>query len=275
MKKIFDIELGHYRIVNEDDNTGFAASESPQNQEGEQKAEDVQKQQQQDAQQEMNKSVEQNEKIQQINVELDAENKRYAAQKQTVVNTYNSQKQAAQDILTAATDAASDSDTESLYDKVATSRDVIAARKKILDLDMKFAEDINNIELNHARKVNTIENNRLQILSRMNNEGFLRLPEKYHFLNESNVQQAKIYLNNLVRNDDDFIIRDMNGFKRVFKDSDMVYGKDKTGYYVLCVDTDDFNKLYNTMEEAGYLRDEIFSTVMPQVLDRSGMLTDK
>lgn len=67
----------------------------------------------------------------------------------------------------------------------------------------------------------------------------------------------------------------MNGFKRVFKDSDMVYGKDKTGYYVLCVDTDDFNKLYNTMEEAGYLRDEIFSTVMPQVLDRSGMLTDK
>jgi uncharacterized protein YlbG (UPF0298 family) len=47
----------------------------------------------------------------------------------------------------------------------------------------------------------------------------------------------------------------MNGFKRVFKDSDMVYGKDKTGYYVLCVDTDDFNKLYNTMEEAGYLRD--------------------
>lgn len=275
MKKIFDIELGHYRIVNEDDNTGFAASESPQNQEGERKAEDVQKQQQQDAQPEMNKSVEQNEKIQQINVELDAENKRYAAQKQTVVNTYNSQKQAAQDILTAATDAASDSDTESLYDKVATSRDVIAARKKILDLDMKFAEDINNIELNHARKVNTIENNRLQILSRMNNEGFLRLPEKYHFLNESNVQQAKIYLNNLVRNDDDFIIRDMNGFKRVFKDSDMVYGKDKTGYYVLCVDTDDFNKLYNTMEEAGYLRDEIFSTVMPQVLDRSGMLTDK
>lgn len=275
MKKIFDIELGHYRIVNEDDNTGFAASESPQNQEGEQKAEDVQKQQQQNAQQEMNKSVEQNEKIQQINVELDAENKRYAAQKQTVVNTYNSQKQAAQDILTAATDAASDSDTESLYDKVATSRDVIAARKKILDLDMKFAEDINNIELNHARKVNTIENNRLQILSRMNNEGFLRLPEKYRFLNESNVQQAKIYLNNLVRNDDDFIIRDMNGFKRVFKDSDMVYGKDKTGYYVLCVDTDDFNKLYNTMEEAGYLRDEIFSTVMPQVLDRSGMLTDK
>lgn len=275
MKKIFDIELGHYRIVNEDDNTGFAASESPQNQEGEQKAEDNQKQQQQNAQPEMNKSVEQNEKIQQINVELDAENKRYAAQKQTVVNTYNSQKQSAQDILTAATDAASDSDTESLYDKVATSRDVIAARKKILDLDMKFAEDINNIEVNHARKVNTIENNRLQILSRMNNEGFLRLPEKYHFLNESNVQQAKIYLNNLVRNDDDFIIRDMNGFKRVFKDSDMVYGKDKTGYYVLCVDTDDFNKLYNTMEEAGYLRDEIFSTVMPQVLDRSGMLTDK
>lgn len=274
MRKIFDIELGHYRTVNEDDNTGFAASESPQNQEGEQKAEQNQ-QQQQNVQQEQNKSVEQNEKIQQINVELDAENKRYAAQKQTVTNTYNVQKQSAQDILTAATDAASDSDTTSLYDKVATSRDVIAAKKKILDLDMKFAEDINNIELNHARKVNTIENNRLQILSQLNNEGFLRLPEKYHFLNESNVQQAKIYLNNLVRNEDDFIIRDMNGFKRVFKDSELVYGKDKTGYYVLCVDTDDFNKLYGTMEEAGYLRDEIFSTVMPQVLDRSGMLTDK
>lgn len=274
MRKIFDIELGHYRTVNEDDNTGFAASESPQNQEGEQKAEQNQ-QQQQNVQQEQNKSVEQNEKIQQINVELDAENKRYAAQKQTVTNTYNVQKQSAQDILTAATDAASDSDMTSLYDKVATSRDVIAAKKKILDLDMKFAEDINNIELNHARKVNTIENNRLQILSQLNNEGFLRLPEKYHFLNESNVQQAKIYLNNLVRNEDDFIIRDMNGFKRVFKDSELVYGKDKTGYYVLCVDTDDFNKLYGTMEEAGYLRDEIFSTVMPQVLDRSGMLTDK
>lgn len=94
MRKIFDIELGHYRIVNEDDNTGFAASESPQNQEGEQKAEQNQ-QQQQTVQQEQNKSVEQNEKIQQINVELDAENKRYAAQKQTVTNTYNAQKQSA------------------------------------------------------------------------------------------------------------------------------------------------------------------------------------
>lgn len=62
MRKIFDIELGHYRTVNEDDNTGFAASESPQNQEGEQKAEQNQ-QQQQNVQQEQNKSVEQNEKI--------------------------------------------------------------------------------------------------------------------------------------------------------------------------------------------------------------------
>lgn len=150
--------------------------------------------------------------------------------------------------------------SHSVYDPVHTNVNVLNIKKKIIELDYKYAQDIHRIE-----------DNRLQILRRMANESFT-IPEKYSHLNESNIHQAKIYMGNLIQNDEYHIIKDMRDFKKVFGKSEMLYGKDQNGYYVVCIDQDDFNKMYSTLQEEGYLRDEIISTVMPQILNRSTMI---
>lgn len=151
--------------------------------------------------------------------------------------------------------------SDKVYDPIRTNSNVLNIQKKIIDLDFKYAQDINRIE-----------NNRLQILRRMANESY-ELPAKYRHLNESNIHQAKIYVNKLVQNDEYHLMKGMSDFKKVFSDSELVYGKDKNGYYVLCIDQDDFNKMYDTLQEEGYLRDEIISTIMPQILDRSSIIS--
>ena len=69
--------------------------------------------------------------------------------------------------------------------------------------------------------------------------------------------------------DDDHILKGMVDFKRAFKDTDLLYGKDRNGYFLIAVDKEDLDKVYDTLEELGYLRDEIIDTFIPQVLDRT------
>ena len=69
--------------------------------------------------------------------------------------------------------------------------------------------------------------------------------------------------------DDDHILKGMADFKRAFKDTDLLYGKDRNGYFLIAVDKEDLDKVYDTLEELGYLRDEIIDTFIPQVLDRT------
>lgn len=81
----------------------------------------------------------------------------------------------------------------------------------------------------------------------MNNEGFSELPEKYRYLNEDGLERARIYVNGLIGEDDDYLLHNMNDFRYVFENSGLVYGKNRRGYYVLCVDNDDVNRLYETL----------------------------
>lgn len=264
-QKIYDIRLGHYVTLNEaDGDTSFNAGEDS----GEKTATapDTSANIQQ-AVQDVNKSVDENPQIQQLNVELNAENKRYEQLKQSLTNTFNTQRQQTNDVLVSARDAASAQDTLSAYDKVSTNRDVLLAQQKIADMNLKYAQDLNRIELEHATKLHQIECNRIQLLSKMNNEGFSRLPGKYQSLNEQSLQQAKIYVNSLIG--EDCIIRTMNDFKYVFEQSGLLYGKDRNGYYIVAVDNDDTNHIFECLENVGYHHDDVFSMVMSQTLNRT------
>ena len=95
------------------------------------------------------------------------------------------------------------------------------------------------------------------------------LPEKYKYLTESNIQNAKIHVDKLIKDDMQERIKGMVDFKKAFACSNLLYGKDKNGFYAVCVDQEDFNKLTNTLEEVGYLRDDILQCVMPQLFNRS------
>lgn len=198
------------------------------------------------------KSVESDETIQSLNVKIqDNENKF-----QQDLNTQ-------QKLLDAAKVAASKKAPTGPYDPVATDADVLNIMKKINDITKQHAIDIANFQDQKLAQ--------LQKLSQTN-ESYYKIPEKYKWLNESNIHTAKIYMGDLIAPDDDHILKGMADFKRAFKDTDLLYGKDKNGYFVVCVDQEDFNTLYDTLEENSYLRDQIIDTVIPQLFDRHEMI---
>ena len=198
------------------------------------------------------KSVESDETIQSLNAKIqDNENKF-----QQDLNTQ-------QKLLDAAKVAASKKTPTGPYDPVATDADVLNIMKKINDITKQHAIDIANFQDQKLAQ--------LQKLSQTN-ESYYKIPEKYKWLNESNIHTAKIYMGDLIAPDDQHILKGMADFKRAFKDTDLLYGKDKNGYFVVCVDQEDFNTLYDTLEENSYLRDQIIDTVMPQLFDRHEMI---
>ena len=196
------------------------------------------------------KSIESDETIQSLNAKIqDNENKF-----QQDLNTQ-------QKLLDAAKVAASKKAPTGPYDPVATDADVLNIMKKINDITKQHAIDIANFQDQKLAQ--------LQKLSQTN-ESYYKIPEKYKWLNESNIHTAKIYMGDLI--DDDHILKGMADFKRAFKDTDLLYGKDRNGYFLIAVDKEDFDKVYDTLEEVGYLRDEIIDTVMPQLFDRHEMI---
>lgn len=198
------------------------------------------------------KSVESDETIQSLNAKLqDNENKF-----QQDLNTQ-------QKLLDAAKVTASKKTPTGPYDPVETDADVLNIMKKINDITKQHAIDIANFQDQKLAQ--------LQKLSQTN-ESYYKIPEKYKWLNESNIHTAKIYMGDLIAPDDQHILKGMADFKRAFKDTDLLYGKDKNGYFVVCVDQEDFNTLYDTLEENSYLRDQIIDTVIPQLFDRHEMI---
>lgn len=198
------------------------------------------------------KSVESDETIQSLNAKIqDNENKF-----QQDLNTQ-------QKLLDVAKVAASKKTPTGPYDPVATDADVLNIMKKINDITKQHAIDIANFQDQKLAQ--------LQKLSQTN-ESYYKIPEKYKWLNESNIHTAKIYMGDLIAADDDHILKGMADFKRAFKDTDLLYGKDRNGYFLIAVDKEDFDKVYDTLEEVGYLRDEIIDTVMPQLFDRHEMI---
>lgn len=147
---------------------------------------------------------------------------------------------------------------------------IVDTNNKILDIKTKLS----NKQKDKAISQNQFELQLLQLQQKVN-ENLLpttKIPEKYKSLNESNIQNAKIYLNNLVGNEDIYIIKGMADFKRALYKSELLYGKDKEGYFVICIDNEDFNKLYKAMGLVGYTRDRIIDAILPQVLDRGNMI---
>ena len=263
-RKIFDINKGHY-IILEDNATQASTSVSQGTDMSDSSNPNSNKQPAQPA----NKSVETNPAIQSINNELNIEDKKYNDAKTSENNSYNKEKETQSALLNSAMSVVQDVSGE--YDRVQTNEGVLTIRKKLATLELKHVENICRIELAHAQAVNRIENKRIEILSKISNESWNRFPEKYRTLNESNVHNAKIYLDVMVG--DNCLITGMPDFKNAFKDSELVYGKDKKGYYALCVDREDFEKLYVVLANVGYKRDDVFSVVMSQVLDRTDMLS--
>lgn len=198
------------------------------------------------------KSVESDETIQDL-----------TAKAQENENKFQQDLNTQQKLLDAAKATASNKTPTGPYDPVMTDENVLNIMKKINDMTKQHAIDQANFQDQKLAQ--------LQKLSQTN-ESYYKIPEKYKWLNESNIHTAKIYMGNLIKPEQDAPLKGMADFKRAFKDTDLLYGKDKNGYFVVSIDQQDFNKLYDTLSEVGYLRDEIIDTVMPQLFDRHEMI---
>ena len=159
---------------------------------------------------------------------------------------------------------------QALQSETITQAAINVMQKDILQLQYEY----NNKELDKIKQSYDFDNKIIQLKQQLLNEQRkYRMPEKYRGLNESNIHTAKIYLDNLVgKTNEDSLLKDMHDFKKAFKKSELLYGKDQSGYFAVCVDKQDFEKITNTLEEVGYLRDEILDTLMPQILNRAEMV---
>ena len=146
-----------------------------------------------------------------------------------------------------------------------------AAQKTLIQANKEYADK----QFEIAKKTNEFDNRIFQLQVKLV-EGIeaaqISLPEKYRILNESNIQNAKVYLNKIFENDFQQRIKGMVDFKKAFANSNLLYGKDKGGYYAVCVDQEDMNKLTNTLIEIGYGKDDIYSVVLSQMFDRSDLV---
>ena len=245
-KYVYDRQSGHFiKKLNEDDSNVTTDTEQ------ETKPTEQKPEENKDSSSSF-KSVESDEVIQKLNAQIQDNEKKF----QDDLNTQNK-------LLDAAKVNASKKTPQGIYDPVATDPDVLNIMKKINDMTKQHAIDKANFEDQKLAQ--------LQKLSQTN-ESYYKIPEKYKGLNESNIHTAKIYLGNLIAPDEDHILKGMADFKRAFKETNLLYGKDRQGYFVIAVDKDDFDTLSDTLEETGYLRDEIIDIIMPQLFDRHEMI---
>lgn len=136
-------------------------------------------------------------------------------------------------------------------------------------------KEVSDAKFNLAKKANEYDNKIYQLQAKLVESIQIArdtLPEKYQGLNESNVQNAKVYITKIFENDYQQRIKGMIDFKKAFANSNLLYGKDKDGYFVVCLDQDDLNKLTNTLIEIGYDKDEIYGVVLSQMFDRSDLV---
>lgn len=240
----FDIKSGHYIILNEDDN---ANNQQQQNVQPAQAAIMLPVLNTEEVATETNKMQNDLKKIDDELAKL------------------NDNKVQIQDNIAKLTDQFNSAEAEK---KEQLKQQVVNANKGLLTLMLNISKK----EKEKADKKNHYEENIIQLQMKVNESMQRVLPEKYRYLNESNIHTAKIYMRDLVANDDNHIIKGMADFKRVFGNSNLLYGKDKEGYFVICIDQEDFDRMYNTLEETGYMRDTIIDNIMPQLFDRKEMV---
>lgn len=146
-----------------------------------------------------------------------------------------------------------------------------AAQKTLIQANKELAD----AKFNMAKKENEYDNKIFQLQAKLVESietARRELSLKYQRLNESNIQNAKVYLNKIFDNDYQERIKGMVDFKKAFANSNLLFGKDKGGYFAVCVDQEDMNKLTNTLIEVGYNKDDIYSVVLSQMFDRSDLV---
>lgn len=137
--------------------------------------------------------------------------------------------------------------------------DMLELEKKIQDRKFRYEKELDVIEqkllVYKKQKSGELEK------SKSANESWRQ--GKYAPLNESNVHRAKVYIDGLFGENEP--MKNFRDAKRYLSATDLIYGKDRVGVFVVCVDSDDLKVLNDVLETLGYDYDWVNRHIMPQV----------
>lgn len=240
----YDFDKGHYIV--EDDN--LAQSDKQQQQ-------DNQKNSEQNNEIKSFKSVESDETIMNLTKTLNDKKSVYDRE----MAALNTQLAAAKNQV-----ASKVNDEQSGgYDPVATNPDILSLENKILTKKTEY----NTFEANIMRQILA----RKKQLSAIKEAKDLNMPDKLVYLiNESAVSKCKIYITDLIG--EGMPIFNKYSMNRCFKNTNLIYGKDRNKYFVVLVDEDDVNELYDALISVGYEKEDIQTVILSQLLNRRHMV---
>lgn len=137
--------------------------------------------------------------------------------------------------------------------------DMLELDKKIQDRKFRYEKEMDAIEqkLLAYKKQKSAELASKQPANESWRQG------KYAPLNESNVHRAKVYIDGLFGENEP--MKNFRDAKRYLSATDLIYGKDRVGVFVVCVDSDDLKVLNDVLETLGYDYDWVNQKIMPQV----------
>lgn len=248
-EKYFDIKSGHYKYRNL--NEGEQATGSETQQETKEQTKESNSQQVQQG----FKSPDTDSQIMSLN-----------QQKQNIVNDYNLKIKTEKDNLLKAKQVIAnslDKYSNYTYNPTDVADEILNRENSISVLSKELADRVANID-------SQIIQRKKALAAELVKESKV-IPEKYkeYYLNESKLNNAKIYLDDILFNEDyDLVISSMTDFKRVFSNSNLLYGKDKQGYFVVCADMGDYNQLLSILRALGYDKSDVDCVVTPQVFDK-------
>lgn len=250
MKKIFDIKTGHYV------NAVF---------EGEQESEQTQNQETQQQNQNDASTVSKGFK----SVNTDEQILALEQQKQNLINDYQQRLKTQNNNLLATKQNISGNMNDYsnfAYDPVEVAADILNIENTIATLQKELADKKATIDQQIIQRKKALA---AEVVAESLKTG--AIPQKYskYVLNESKLNQAKVYLDDLLFNEEyKPVIENLPDFKKVFSNSELLYGKDKEGYFVVCADHEDYKRLLSICKALGYEKEDIDLVITPQIFDK-------
>lgn len=247
----FDLNLGHYVKLNEADETASVQDTSAST----------------DATTDLSsakaktfRGIDQDETVQGLKEKITDLKAKHSRDIASLDQQLSSAKQAVQTSLSSGT-----STYTSVYDPSETDSNILSIENQKLSSEKQYQDQLYSLEQ--------------QLLARKKalasvTEARAIFPEKLHRIDESTLNNNKIFLKNILYKDGPYSekVGNMAAFNRLFRESGLLYGKDrKLGYYVICIDKDDFNILVKTLQTIGISKREIMGEVMPQLMDRKSL----
>lgn len=162
-----------------------------------------------------------------------------------------------------------DKDTNAIktaYDPSEVDPKVLELETKILTRTITYNTESSNIDKQILQRKIELSKE-LKESEIVKQEGIRKL----QMLNESMLAKCKICVSPLIG--EEMPIKNKFDFNRALKTFSLLYGKNsKDGYYVVLVDNNDVEEFYTAFLNAGYDKEDLVETIVPQLIDRTNFI---